>query len=84
MLAAVVVEHSVPSLSCGFQRASRPHQSAGLFYVCFCSDLVITLAFQASNTGSIPDRSSSVFVMVRDYFYHLKINANDDLMLAAA
>jgi len=25
-----------------------------------------------------------VFVMVRDYFYHLKINANDDLMLAAA
>jgi hypothetical protein len=33
MLAAVVVEQSVPSLSCGFQRASRPHQSVGLFYV---------------------------------------------------
>nr|DAV72811.1 MAG TPA: hypothetical protein [Caudoviricetes sp.] len=25
-----------------------------------------------------------VFVMVRDCFYHLKTNANDDLMLAAA
>nr|DAI70284.1 MAG TPA: hypothetical protein [Bacteriophage sp.] len=32
MLAAVVVEQSVPSLSCGFQRASQPHQLAGLFY----------------------------------------------------